>query len=386
VLDALTPTYLVADLHLEDPVELPITWRASLGRLDPGRQAFVKFGLRAQTMGAALRVSPAVDFGRLPDTDYRQGVVELDNVGGEVVEVTALELMPGQWQPQDFAFFALGDPIPMPLPVEAKPAGDGSVTLRLGDLGEAPLLFLSELGGGGVTVGLGDPAAPPGQPQPMTLYGEGAQLRGHYLTRDDPAATFVPPPSSDPRPFVVPAYVELVPPFLLRPGERRSIAVEARPSAHGLRRATLRVQGAPASDPQLTLDVRSQLMVEVVSGPLLRWAPLSLLVSRGTGGSEPSHRTAVVFNAGHVDLTVQGIALTGAGAAQFVATTNRGTLGPFVLPPGDYVDVRVEYLPECDGSYGTATSMLDHEATVVVTSNDGTARLPVGGASVGFCP
>jgi hypothetical protein len=81
---------------------------------------------------------------------------------------------------------------------------------------------------------------------------------------------------------------------------------------------------------------------------------------------------------------VHGIQATGAAASRFVTTSDRG-LGPLVLPPGDYVDLRIEYLPECDGTYGTATSALDHEATLVVTSDGGTARIPLGGASQGFC-
>ena len=38
-LDALTPTYLVANLRLAPPVKKPVTWRATLADLGPGRQA-----------------------------------------------------------------------------------------------------------------------------------------------------------------------------------------------------------------------------------------------------------------------------------------------------------------------------------------------------------
>jgi hypothetical protein len=382
VLDALTPTYLVANLSIDPVVKQPIAWRATLDGCDPGRQVFIELGLRAQTEGAALRVSSALDFGRVPDTEYRQGSVELENVGGETVEVSALGLLPAVGHPGDFTVFTLGDPVPVPLPIDAKQATDGSVSWTLGDLGEVPVLGVVD-DGRSIEVRLGDPAAGPGVAQPLTVYGEATTLRGAFLTRDDRAAEFVSPSGTE-RPLVIPAYAEESVPFALRPGERRTVVVEARPTAHGLRRAELVVRYASSANPLQGGQVRSQLRVEVVSGPLLQHAPPSLWVERDANGGQPGHRTAMVSNAGHFDLTVHGLQLTGPGAARFVATTDLGP-GPFLLRPGDYVDVRVEYLPECDGTYGTATSALDHEATLVVTSDGGTARIGLGGASQGFC-
>jgi hypothetical protein len=92
----------------------------------------------------------------------------------------------------------------------------------------------------------------------------------------------------------------------------------------------------------------------------------------------------MVANAGHFDLTVHGFRLTGPGASRFVVSHDRGP-GPFVLGPNDYVDVGVEYLPQCDGTYGTGTGTLDHEATLLVSSDGGTARIPLGGASRAYC-
>ncbi|HEV8239165.1 MAG TPA: hypothetical protein VGS57_07350 [Thermoanaerobaculia bacterium] len=384
-LGPLTPTYLVENLHLAPAVEIPITWRATLSQLGGGRGAFIKFGLRAQTMGAALRVSAVHDFGRLPDKEYRQGVVELENVGGETVTVNTVDLVPGFGQPQDFSFFVVGDPVPMPLPFEAKARSDGSTSWTLGDLRDVPMVDVKSAGGG-VVVTVGDPAAAPGQPQPFTLYGEGARLRGSVLTRDDANAVFVPPSGSLPRPLVLPAFAQQTPPFAVRPGERRQIVVEARPSALGVRQATLRVRGVPAGNPLLTLEVRSQLVVEVVSGPLLNYLPYSLYVYRDANGSQPGQRTALLENAGAVDMTVSSIRLTGAGAAHFALSTDHGSLGPFVLHSGEAALLRLEYFPECDGTYGTATSALDHEATITVTTNGGNAAIPVGGSSQGFCP
>jgi hypothetical protein len=206
------------------------------------------------------------------------------------------------------------------------------------------------------------------------------------LTRDRAGAVFTPPAASYPRPLTVPAFAQLTPPFVLRPGARRKIVGEARPSALGVRLATLRVRGTPASNPTTTLEVRSQLQVEVVSGPLLVYLPYSLYVYRDENGSQPGHRTALLENAGHGDLTVSSIGLTGAGAAHFTLSTDRGNLGPFVLHSGDSALLRLEYLPECDGTYGSGPSALDHQATIAVTSSGGNATIPVGGASQGFCP
>jgi hypothetical protein len=379
-LAALTPTYLVANLHA-GVVKQPITWRASLNALDPGRQVLVKLGLRAQTMGMGLRVSPLLDLGTIPDTEYRQGEVEIENVGGEVVEVSALGLASNVGHPQDFAVFVVGDPVPMPLPIEAKTVAGGGTQLSLGDLAEAPLLEVTARGDR-FEIRLGDPAANPGDPQPFVLYGEATTLRGRVLTRDAPGATFV-PATSPPRPFVLPAYVEQTVPFVLRPGERKKVVIEARPAAHGLRHAELRVRYHGATNAQQTDEIRSSLYVEVVSGPLLRYAPLSLFFDGAPGSSAPAQRQATLFNAGHFDLTLNGLQVVGSGRTRFAATPDRSL--PLVLPPGDYVDVRVDYLPECDGTYGTATSALDHQATLVATSDGGTARIELGGASQWFC-
>jgi YVTN family beta-propeller protein len=381
-LTALTPTYLVANLWAAAPVKVPIIWRAALASVDPGRSVFIRFGLQVQTVPAAMRMSPLRNFGRIPDTDYRQGEIELENVGGETVDVTAVELVPTVGQPQDFSFFVVGDPVPVPLPVEARAQGDGSTLLRLADLRDVPGITLSDRGDR-VEVRLGDPAVSPEQPQSLTLYGETATLRGALLTRDDPGARFEPPAGSRPRPLAVPAYLEEQPPFRMAPGERRRIAVEARPTAQGVRLAQLAVRYAPASDPRQVTEIRSVLQVEVLSGPLLQVIPTGVYVHGNDG--RPTHRNAVAWNAGHFDLTVTSVHVTGAQAGRFVLTTGPGGSGPFLLRPGESLDLRVTYLPECDGSYGTATSILDHQATLVLTSDGGTARVPLGGSSQWFC-
>jgi hypothetical protein len=305
-------------------------------------------------------------------------------VGGETVEVTAMDLVPGAGHPGDFSFFTVGDPVPVPLPLEARRLGDGAAALRLGNLRDVPFLSVSPRSGA-VDVQLGDPAARPGNEQAFTAYGEGVRLRGAFLTRDDVGARFTPPPGSDPRPFVVPAYAEVAPPFALRPGERRTIVVEARPTSLGQRWAHLGVKYVPASDPRQTHEIRSVLQVQVLSGPLLRPLPGAHYLRRDENGATPGHRTGVLQNVGHFDLTVHGMQLTGAGASRFVVTTEPVGPGPLVLPPGDSLDLWIEYLPVCDGTYGTATSLLDHEATLVVSSDGGTARIAIGGSSRPYC-
>jgi hypothetical protein len=381
--EAITPTYLVENLHLDPVVTQPITWHASLSGLAADRRAFIRFGLAAQTMAAAMRVSAAHNFGRLPRSEYHQGSVELENVGGETITVNAVDLVPGLGTPQDFAFFVVGDPVPVPLPFEATTGGAGGVTtLRLGDLRDVPLVAVTTTSDA-VTVRLGNPAAPPGAPQSYTLYGERTQWRGGVLTRDRPDAVFR-PASAALRPLVWPAFSQQTPPFVLRPGERRQVVVEARPTALGQRQATLRIRGVPGSNPSQTLEVRSQLTVEVVTGPLLNFLPQSLYVYRDANGAQPAHLNAVLENAGAATMTVSSLQLTGGGAARFVLTSSRG-MGPFTLAPRASAALHLEALPECDGVYGSGASALDHQATLAVTTNGGNAAIPVGGASQGFC-
>jgi hypothetical protein len=237
---------------------------------------------------------------------------------------------------------------------------------------------------GGWELRLGDPALSPGVPQRATAYGKAATLRGGVLTRDDPASRFTPPAGADPRPFALPAFAEEQAPFTLAPGERRDVVVEVRPARLGQRLATLRIRGVAAVDPYNVLEVRSQLAVEVVNGPLLQLAPLSLYVYGDANGAQAGHRTALLHNAGHFDLTVQHVALAGPHAARFLVDTDHGT-GPFLLRSGEHTLLRLEYLPECDGTYGNGTSALDHQANVLVSSDGGNVTLPVGGASQGFC-
>jgi hypothetical protein len=379
----LTPTYDIGNLAAATVVRTPIEWKVDVPDFPPDRQAFIRFGLRAQTTGAALRVSPALNFGSLPDSEYRQGTVQLENVGGEAMTIHEVALVPGQGQPQDFSVFTMGDPVPIPLPIEATTNG-GDTTLRFGDLTEVPALTVDEQSDA-VHIRFGDPSLAPGTPQNWTLYGEPTLLRGSILTRVNPSAVFTPSRPSYPRPFALQGYVEKTTPFLLRPGERVNVAVEVRPTAHGQRLATLRIRGVPGSNPGQTYTVQSQLQVQVVSGPLLQFLPNGIFIYRDVNGTQAGHMTATLFNAGHADLSLQQISISGSGASHFIATTDRG-LGPSTLRTGEYLDIRVEYLPECDGTYGTGTSALDHTATLVVTSNGGTAAIALGGASQGFCP
>jgi hypothetical protein len=143
----------------------------------------------------------------------------------------------------------------------------------------------------------------------------------------------------------------------------------------------LRIQGVPVSNPALVQDIASQLAVNVISGPILNVLPYTISITGDNNGARPGHFTGLLENAGRLDLTVSSLSVTGAGATQFVITTERGGPGPFVLRSGESMLFYVQYLPRCGGSYTTPAT-----ATLQVTSNGGNASIALSGWPSGFCP
>ncbi len=377
----LTPTYAVSYLHVDPPVTRPITWEATLLEDPMGKQVFIRFFLRFEATPAAVRMSPAVlDFGELQEDEWREGELTLTNVGGEMLEIRSVGWAPGSAHPGDFTFYVAGDPVPMPLPIEAKMGPAGVLALRLAaDAGEAPILSLEQTSTD-LRIALGAPDDS-GEPQPLTLYGEGATLVGSLLLRHDPGAVFEPAAPGDPRPFVLPAHAEARPPFVLSPGESVTIRVQARPGAIGQRSAGLAVEAVSLVNPAFSQTVVAQLVADSLSGPQLHALPPALWVKRDSASDFPEpRRYALLENVGHFDLEVQQLDLAGSGASRFTVESDRG-LPPFVLPPGESSDLVIRYLPACDGTY----TLPDHEARLLVASNGGAAEIPLFGLSHGYC-
>lgn len=375
-----TPTYATTYLH-KDAVTEPITWSAVL---DPGsgRTAFIKFHLTGKATDAHMKSTALLDFGRLQSGGWSQGEVLLENSGGQPLSVRQIHLASGSTHPADFSFVVAGDPVQVPLPIDMeKVVANDAFRLGLGsDLEDAGLLVVKD-NGGWLDVSLGDPERG-SLPQQLTVYGQGARFEGGLLLRDDPEAAF--PAASGGRPFTFAAFAERRLPFILAPGESVKVVVTARPSSVGVRTALLRVEAEPTITSGF-LWTQSALRVEAVQGGLLRRAPERLWFNR-TGGTagQPAQRVVLVENAGVLDLDVTQIQVQGPHASRFTVVPSNGT-PPWRLARGGAADLEVTYAPECDGTYGTPTSLAEHEATIVVRSTAGDVEVALQGSSYGFC-
>lgn len=378
-LRALTPTYALSVLDLDPPVTQPIRWEVTVPSLPAGRELFVRFRLVARARGAALRSTAVRNLGPLQVGDWAQGELTLENLGERTLQVTAVELDPTSLHPEDFSWVVVGDPVPVPLPIEGKPTTNGLVLTWNPDAPAQDLLRATEENGQ-LSVSWGDPRRGAGS-ESLDLGASPGTLVGGLLLRDDPAARFAPGPGSLPRPFSVSAYAQMKPPFELPPGAQRRIFVTATPAGTGAREARVRVRAIDPASPATPLEVVGVVAVTGVAGPQLATLPASIWIKRDAGqpAVAPS-RWALLENVGASPLTVSELRLEGAGASRFGASAERGA-PPFVLAAGDSTRVEVTYAPQCDGSY----ALPDDEASLRIVSNGGSAALPLYGLSVGYC-
>jgi hypothetical protein len=382
VVGPLTPTYAVRFLHDTPAVTLPVAWSASLDDLPQGATAHIRFDLVARTQPARLRMSPLLDFGRRQQDRHAEGTVLVENVGGQPLRLRAVQFAAGSAHPGDFSFVLAGDPVEVPLPIQAEPSAGGGESLGLApDADETPILVIKERAEA-VDVSLGDPDRGP-HPQDLTLYGERARLVGGLLLRDDPASTFAAAPPG--RPFAVSAYAEKVPPFVLGPGESVRISVIARPSAPGVRSALLRVDAEPVAGGAPALWAQSLVRVDALQGPQAARAPDRIWFRR-TGGppGQGARRAALVENVGSFDLDVTQLLLQGPDASRFSVLSESGG-PPLRLPSGGAADLWITYAPQCDGTYGTPTSAAEHVGTLAIRTTGGDVEIALSGSSYGFC-
>jgi hypothetical protein len=378
----LTPTYATASLSGTPRLMIPISWGATLGALPTGHTAFIRFDLVARPGPPLLSVSSLVDFGRRQKDGWAEGEVLVRNVGDQPLRVRRVSFATGSAHPGDFSFVVAGDPVEVPLPIVATAEGDGRWELKeASDASEAPLLVAKEHADG-LHVSIGDPDRG-AAPLPLTLYGQPARFVGRLLMRDNPAAVFT-PTGSDRHPFSVTAYAPKAMPFVVAAGDTATISVIAKPTAVGTRSALLRVDAEPlAGGPALW--AQSALRVESIEGPQLRMAPDRLWFNRRSGPSaSSSRRAAVVFNAGSLDLEVTQMQIQGPDAARFSFSSASGSPPPR-MAPGGYADLWITYSPQCDGTYGTPTSLAEHTATLAIRSTGGNLDLRLSGSSYGFC-
>ncbi len=382
-LRALTPTYAAVNIgDQRAPVTRPIEWSVGVENLS-GPHAFIRFSLRVQASAqGALRISPLWDVGPLQVDNWKQAALILRNENGPELEVRTVAFGPTSAHPQDFSFVVAGDPVDVPLPIEAVPSGSGKTLRWAADASDAPIVTYRD-DGATVDVTLGQPARGSGT-ETLSIYRQAARLVGNVLLRDDPADTLAPAAPAWPRPFTIPAFAERQTPFLLGPNESVKIVVTARPTATGVRTANIRVEAVPIGDPRRAVQVISQLSVTALSGPQLRGIPHMLLM--GSGAYRDDTRFAMIENVGNFDLRLTRLVIVGRNASRFAIATSgagRPPAVPFTLAPSGYQDIQILYTPQCDGTY---TPPYDHEAALRVESNGGTWQLPMYGASQPFCP
>jgi hypothetical protein len=378
----LTPTYSTAYLHQTPAVVKPVEWSANLS-LPTGRSAYIRFFLEAKAYDPHMRSTGLLDFGRLKAGGWNQRIVRVENVGGRRLRVRQVGFGAGSAHPSDFRFVVAGDPVQVPLPLKySKIEGqDGVYAVELDSSLEEAGLLVVKTEGDALRVSLGDPERG-SHAQPVTVYGEPARFEGSLLLREDPAGTF--PSVTEDRPFSLTARTEKTLPFDLAPGESVDVVVITEPSAVGVRSALLRVEAEPVGVPGL-LWTQSLLRVESVQGGLLRGTPGFLWFNREGGSPDQgSQRTAMIENAGALDLDVTQIRLEGPDAARFSFASSAGG-PPLRLSSAAAADIRVTYTPHCDGTYGTPTSLAEHRATLVIASTGGNIDLPLQGSSYGFC-
>ncbi len=384
-LRALTPTYAPAHLRAGGmPVTTPITWSVSLPGLPAGRIPFVRFTLRLDALSrGASRISPAKNFGPLQVNHWSQGTLVLSNEGGSAVEVRSVGFNPGSLHPGDFTFVVAGDPVEVPLPIEAVP-GQAGRTLRLSpDASDAPIVKVEKHSEERIDISLGNPARGSGI-EPLTVYRKATRLVGDLFLRDDPAGIPAPAAPAYPRPFAIRAFAEKRPPFVLGRNQSIKIVVTARPTATGVRSAAIRVEAVPIGNPNSLLRVISQLEVNALTGPQLHGMPDFVLI--GSSQYRDSSRFAMIDNVGNFDLRITRLAIAGHHPSRFaLATSGRGAPPPvpFTLVPGAAQDLQILYTPECDGTY---TLPFDHDASLLVETNGGNWQLPLYGYSDYLCP
>jgi hypothetical protein len=371
----------VSLLRNDPAIEQPIGWEAQVPSAElTDRDLYLKLQLRADTAPGGLRVSPLHDFGRLQAGGWAQGSLLLDNVGGETLEVRDVRFSADSAQPEAFSFIVAGEPVAVPLPVEGTTRTDGGLALRWSaDAADAALLTVKE-DLDTISLTLGDRLRGPGT-ELLTVYGEPVRLVGDRLLRDDPASRPA-QRSGGTRPFGLLAFAERRPPFLLAPGERVEVDVIAQPATVGVKQAGILVEAVEIANPAVRHDVVGRLIVEALSGPQAHVLPHLLWFRREAGTLTSTSRRALIENVGHFDLEVSALRLSGPSAGRFAIGTGR--VPPFRLAPGESADIQLTFTPECDGSYPVA-GVADHQATLVIDTDDVDPALPLYGVSGGYC-
>lgn len=366
-----TPTYSLDRLAAGTP-PAPLRWRVEGGAW---ASAWIEFELETTFQAAALRAEPAAgDAGRVQVGRSRRAAFRIDNVGGQAIEVTVVEVVPGIAQAADFRVELPHAPATLPLPLEVAPGDVAPLILPGRGIEDFPTLSLFQ---GAAHLRLANAAQ-------GTLLRDGVAItrRAGQWQRDVAEAGFPAKPAKPGAmmPVAASTWALRRPPFVVRPGEAFDLSVLARPSGVGAREARVRVRGRSVLDPARTVEVIVVARATGLSGPRLNPMPQQLSMFAPAAG-EVRQRTVLLANDG--DVTAQPgtpvLAPVGAPPAQGPAfTLDLPEGGAGALPPGASRIVRVAWRSRC---LPGARGVVEERAELRWPTPDGTLVVPLRGAT-----
>jgi hypothetical protein len=366
-----TPTYAVDRLAGGVP-PAPLRWRVEGGTW---ASPWIEFELETTFQPAALRAEPAArDAGRLQVGRSGRAAFRIDNVGGQPVEVTAVEVVPGVAQAADFRVELPHAPAPLPLPLEVAPGAGASAVLTGPGIEDFPSLSLyqgaAHLRLATVTQG--------------TLLRDGVAVtrRAGQWQRDLADARFPAKPSTPGAvlPVAASTWALRRPPFVVRPGEAFDLSVLARPAAIGPREARVRIRGRSVLDPSRTLEIIVVARATGLSGPRLHPMPQQLSVYAAAPGEERV-RSVLLVNDGDTTGQPATPVLVPVGpmpvhGLAFALDLPEGGAG--ALAPGASRLLRVVWRSRC---LPGARGVVEERAELRWPTPDGTLVVPLRGAT-----
>ncbi len=299
----LTPTYRVSNLTRPglDSLSDPLIWQLSLPDVPESGRHYIEFELIStyRSRQAAIRLDRATaDFGRVVTGSKAQKLIQITNVGSGHFTIDSAGLDPYYGNPYAFSVERLDDPVMMPYLFYLEPTG-------------APAEFRA-----GIQAGWAD--------QPLIDYREfethsslaatardGLQLDIEgvpVLFSGQTAVAMVAKPTFNGSsqianriyPFRYPVYQVWDLPFILAPGEQRSVIVTVAPTQIGIIKGQLSISGYPSHAPNSRQTASSFLEASGSSGAIANVMPAVLRFPYGA--EQATTLNAIVVNAGDADL------------------------------------------------------------------------------------
>ena len=337
---------------------------------------WLEFELETTFAAAALRAEPAAgDAGRLQVGRSGRAAFRIDNVGGQPIEVTAVEVVPGSAHGADFRVELPFAPVPLRLPIEVEPGAGVPLVLPPPGAEEFPSLAIMQ---GPAHLRIAEVAN-------ATVVRDGVVVnrRAGLNIRDvvDVRFPLKPRVPGAMQPLAMSTWALRRPPFVVQPGEAFDLSVVARPAAIGARQAQVRIRGRSTIDPSRTVEIVVVATARGLAGPRLVLAPTQLSVHAQAPG-EQRQRSVLLINDGDVAgmpgtpvLAAVGGPVPPQGLA-FALDLPEGGAG--ALAPGASRLARVTWRSRC---LPGATGLVEERAELRWPTPDGTLTAALRGAT-----